>query len=298
MESGLPLGFIKRMVLAGCWLFFTGVGCGQTPHENDSKHTSPEGYDLNNPEVFDMDSDLEEISGISFLYGNADTLFAQQDEEGKLFFFAPGDKKPKHVRFGKDGDYEDIALSGDQVVMLRSDGSLYRFAVAERHGKRVEAVETWKKPLPKGEYESLATRDGDSLIYVLCKACEVDRKREETTGYGVRLLGDGDISLERSFSVNSDEIERFAPLKGKPFRPSAMTWNRYTEEWYVISSINKLLVILDSQWHVKAAHRLDPKRYIQPEGLAIDNNRALYIASERGEKGKRATVYKFTFDGR
>ena len=77
-----------------------------------------------------------------------------------------------------------------------------------------------------------------------------------------------------------------------------MTWNRHTGEWYVISSINKLLVILDHDWEVKAAHQLDPKRYIQPEGLAIDNNRTLYIASERGKKGKRATVYKFPYENR
>lgn len=288
----------KWMAITGCWLFFTGVGCGQAQHKKTMDYTSPEGYDLNNPEVFEMDSELEEISGISFLHGNPDTLFAQQDEEGKLYFFSPGDKKPEHVKFGKDGDYEDVALAGDDVVMLRSDGSLYRFPVEERYGKRIESVETWKKPFPKGEYESLAARDGDDLMYVLCKECEVDRKQKKTTGYGFRLMDDGAVRRELTFSVSDEQIEQYAPLKGKPFRPSAMTWNRHTGEWYVISSINKLLVILDHDWQVKAAHKLDPKRYIQPEGLAIDNNRTLYVASERGKKGKRATVYKFPFDNR
>ena len=280
--------------MAGFWLVFTGMSCGQVQRNAAMKYTSPVGYELNKPEVFKMDNALEEISGITFLHGNPDTIFAQQDEKGRLFFFALGDKKPKHTRFGKDGDYEDIAMLGDEVVMLRSDGSLYRFPVGERHSKQVEST-TWHKPFPKGEYESLATRTDDNLLYILCKECEVDRKKPTTTGYGFRLKKGGEVQEEQRFTISHSQIEQHASLKGKSFRPSAMAWNPYTDEWYVISSINKLLVVLDSAWQVKEAHRLDPKLYRQPEGLAFDNNRTLYIASERGNTGDRGTIYKFSF---
>jgi len=281
--------------MAGFWLAFTGMGCGQVQHQATMKYTSPVGYDLNQPEIFELDDALEEISGITFLDGNPDTIFAQQDEKGRLFFFAPGDKKPKQTRFGKDGDYEDIAMLGNDVVMLRSDGSLYRFPVTDRYGEHVESVVA-NQPFPKGEYESLAARTDDSLLYILCKECEVDHKQPITTGYGFRLSKDGEVQRTLSFSVSHAQIEQYASLEGKPFRPSAMTWNPFTKEWYVLSSINKQLVVLDSTWQVKEVHRLDTKLYRQPEGLALDNNRTLYIASERGNKGKRGTVYKFSFN--
>jgi len=283
-------------LIAGLCVLFAGVGCGQTQRGETVHQVGPTGYDLANPEVFEMNGVLEEISGITLFQGNPDTLFAQQDEAGKLFFFALGDKKPQQIRFGNDGDYEDIAISGEDVIVLRSDGSLYRFPIKERHGKRIESVTTWKKPFPKGEYESLAARADDSQLYILCKACEIDRKQASTTGYRFRLAEDGTLSESVSFSVSHAQIEHYVSLDGKPFQPSSMAWNPHTGEWYVISSINKMLVVLDEKWQVTGAYPLDPKRYIQPEGLAFDNNRALYIASERGKKGKWAAVFKFPFE--
>ena len=47
---------------------------------------SPAGYNLAKPEKFFMPEVLLEISGIAFNQGNNDTLYAQQDEEGKLFY--------------------------------------------------------------------------------------------------------------------------------------------------------------------------------------------------------------------
>src|SRR5690606_28005438 len=217
-------------------------------------YTSPTGYDLNQPEVFELTDELEEMSGMTFLQGSPDTIFAQQGEAGRLFFFALGDENPKQTRFATDGDYEDIAMLGDDVVMQRRGGCLYRFTVNQRHDKQVESVATWKKPFPEGEYESLATRAGDSRLYILCKDCEADRKQEVTTGYAFRLTDDETINKERSFSISHAQIERYAPLEGKAFRPSAMAWNPHTNEWYVVSSINKLLVVLDDAWQVKEVH--------------------------------------------
>src|SRR5215510_9298614 len=50
-------------------------------------------YDLNNPEKILMPDVLTEVSGISFYKGQKDMLYAEQDEEGKLFYLKPGDSK-------------------------------------------------------------------------------------------------------------------------------------------------------------------------------------------------------------
>src|SRR5690348_16719631 len=71
---------------------------------------SPKGYDLNNPQRIIMPASLHEISGITFYQGRTDTVYAEQDEDGRLFYLKPGDKKAESFHFGKHGDYEDVAI--------------------------------------------------------------------------------------------------------------------------------------------------------------------------------------------
>ena len=78
------------------------------------------------------------------------------------------------------------------------------------------------------------------------------------------------------------------------FRPSAVTLNPVTNEWFILSSVNKLLVIADAGWKVKQAFKLDPTLFSQPEGIAFDNKRTLYISNERGVL-EAATVLKFNY---
>ena len=49
------------------------------------KYSSPEGYDLQNMEKFNLTDRLLEISGIAFHKGNGDVVYAVQDEDGDLF---------------------------------------------------------------------------------------------------------------------------------------------------------------------------------------------------------------------
>jgi len=275
-------------------MLFAVCGCAQSPDK--VAYTSPAGYDFTTPEVFEMDNNLREISGIALIDGNPDTLFAQQDEAGRLFFFALGDVDPKHAQFGKEGDYEDIEIRGGRTFVLRSDGTLMGFPVNGRHQGQISDVVTWKKPFPRGEYESLATRADKNRLYVLCKDCDTDRKRPRTTGYGFTLDKNDKITDLRPFTIQTEQIERLVPLGGTAFQPSAMAWNPFSGQWYVMSSVNMLLVVLDGNWEVKQAYPLNPALYVQPEGIAFDRHRALYISSEGGKKGI-AKVFKFRFNG-
>src|SRR5688572_24285760 len=119
---------------------------------NDKQDTfkSPPGYDLDKPEKFIMPDALLEISGITF---NNDSLYAVQDEEGKLFYLQTGDKKTGSSKFGKKGDYEDLAIVNGQVIILRSDGTLFSFPFAETRLEETTATKEWNDLVPKGEYE-------------------------------------------------------------------------------------------------------------------------------------------------
>lgn len=78
------------------------------------------------------------------------------------------------------------------------------------------------------------------------------------------------------------------------FRPSALAKNPKTNEWYILSSTNKLLVVADANWKVKTVYPLDLSLFLQPEGIAFDNQNNLYISNE-GDKTSKGTVLKFNY---
>ncbi|QNL50503.1 SdiA-regulated domain-containing protein [Olivibacter sp. SDN3] len=270
--------------------FLSFASCAQ-PAKQD--YSSPNGYDLERPEKFTLPHILQEISGIAFHQGQPDTIYAQQDEDGKIFRFRPGDKKILNTKFGKKGDYEDIAIYNSSVVMLRSDGTLYTFPLKSINGKEITDTKEWKNLLPKGEYESLAAHMGS--LFILCKKCKADKKTDQTSGYVFQLSDNGAIKANGTFHIQEQEIEKKADLKGKRFRPSAMTKNNRTNEWYILSSINKMLVVTDETWKVKAVYPLNPKTFNQPEGMSFDRDHNLYISNEGGGKSRAATLLKFKY---
>jgi len=176
---------MKFRVLPIYSLLLLMFSCFQQP-----EYTSPKGYNLLNPEKFIRGEELLEISGIDFRDGKPDSVFAINDEDGKLFAFALGKKKNKSVRFGKGGDYEDIAILNNRAFILRSDGKLFSFPMDSMNKKKVEPVE-WKEIVPKGEYEGLYADNTTGKLYMLCKSCgkgkEEDKDKHSVMGYILTL---------------------------------------------------------------------------------------------------------------
>jgi len=248
---------------------------------------SPVGYDFSRPEKIFMKEELLEISGITFHHDNIDSAFAINDEQGKLYFFKSLKKKPGFARFGKQGDYEDIAIYKQRVFVLRSDGVLFSFSADSIRNKEVIS-HRWEKLLPKGEYESMSVNEADNRLYVLCKQCEKEKKY--ITGFEFELIGDS-VNFVNSFDIDTKSLREKYEMKFG-FRASALAWNKSTKEWYILSSVNKLLLIADSGWDIKAVYQLNPKVFIQPEGIAFDANHNLYVSNE-GNETRNGNVLRF-----
>ncbi|MEO6230022.1 MAG: SdiA-regulated domain-containing protein [Ferruginibacter sp.] len=269
------------------FIFISLTTCTQS-----AKINGPTAYNFNAPEVTKMPADLNEISGIAFNNGNPDTIFAEQDEDGRLFYFSSANINVKNVKFGKRGDYEDIAINNRIVYMLRSDGKLFSFPLDNIYTNDEENVQEFKDLLPKGEYEAMYADGLHNYLYVLCKSCNDDDATKSISGY-VLKIGNAEVdSVEKTFQINTRDIAKLLNEKKIDFKPSAMAFNQFTNEWYVLSSVNKLLVITDQQWKVKEAIKLDPQLFTQPEGIAFDKEQALYISNERGIL-ESATILKF-----
>jgi len=274
------------------FLLFSIIACGQSGKKEKQKEAlqTLRDYDLNNPRVYKLPKVLNEISGISFLNGNNNTIYAEQDEEGKLFYFQLGSNDIKETKFGSKGDYEDVQLCKGFIVMLRSDGALFTFSINDINNKEVKNAQEFNNLLPNGEYEGLYADNTSNKLYVLCKRCN-EKLTNTNSGYTLSLSDKGDIKLDGSFTINVEQVAAKAGVKKLVFEPSALAKNIQTNKWYIVSSVNKLLVVTNTNWAVEEVYPLDAALYNQPEGIAFDIENNLYISNEKGNTGS-ATILK------
>ena len=271
--------------------FFGAYSCRNAK----DKYTGPIGYNLNKPEKFTMPSSLLEISGIAFYHNNSDTVYSIQDEDGRVYRQAWGVKKQAHVKFSAKGDYEDLAIMAERLFVLKSNGTFFAFPMSEMLKKDAEQVKEFKKVLPKGEYEGVYADESSSKLYVICKSCEVDKKSKQVTGYVITYYSNLDsMEVSDTFKLDLNQIKAVNPDAKASLSPSALTQNPNTKEWYVLSSANKQLVIADEKWQIKAVYKLNSSTFNQPEGIAFDTHRNLFISNE-GDEVSEGNILKFKY---
>lgn len=279
----------RLMDLLVLLMLLLGVAaCGQAK----KKSQNPPGYDLAHPQKFILPDGLLEISGITFNGGNADTLLAEQDEKGRVYRLHPGDKVVKHSEFGKNGDFEDITLMNGRVFMLRSDGTLFSFVFNPAWPEKITGVREFKKLAPGGEYEGLYGDGKTGRLYMLCKECGHSKGEAVVQGSVFNVDAAGNVSPAGTFSAELSGFPGIPRHKKFHFRPSALTRHPKNGDWYILSSVNKMLVVASGNFTVKGVYPLDPSVFRQPEGITFDRNLNLYISNE-GDSGNSANLLKF-----
>ncbi len=279
----------KNMFLLLILSLVFNLACNKTEVEKN-----PKDYNLSKPETFVLPQALKEISGIAFQNGNADTIYAEQDEEGKLFYGQWGDKQIKQAQFGPPGDYEDLAISNGYAILLRSDGVLLTMPLNEVKNGNQSYVKTLNGLLPQGEYEGLAADEINNQLYVLCKKCLDINTSTTAKGYIFQMTPSVEMRNMGSFTIDVNTITALSGVQNIKFHPSALAKNKSRNEWYILSSVNKMLVITDAAWKVKEVYKLNPSVFSQPEGIAFDSDNNLYISNERGD-ATNGTILRFKY---
>ena len=243
-------------------------------------YTSPPGYDLNSPVIFNLKEELDEISGLAY-YPKDTAVFAIADDKGWLYkIHFTGKKGVEKWKFSKGEDYEDLVLQDSTFYALASSGQITAF----RFSNNVPSTSNTYN-LNKGgvnEFETLYLDSASGKLVMICKDCQEDPKAEVSA-----YLFDPSTTAfsNNSFSLNAVEIAEKLGLSKIKFKPSAACINPLTKELFIISSVNKALVVTDNNGNVKHVYNLDPKIYKQPEGITFTPSGDLLISNEGAEIG-------------
>lgn len=238
---------------------------------------------------YKLPSDLVEVSGIAVLGENE--LVCVQDEKGVIFTYNLVEEKVvDKYKFAKNGDFEDIEVVGSTIYVLRSDGVI--FQVSDFGGGN--QVKELDNPLnEKNDTEGLGYRSESNSLWIACKA---------RSGIGKHVVGfraiysysidNQKLSEKPIATIDLEHLEELADAR-LPFEPSGIAIHPITGDTYIISSVGKALVVLDSQGEIKHLQSLNHKGFKQPEGICFTKNGDLFISNEgRGGKGN---ILKFNY---
>jgi hypothetical protein len=261
-----------------CLLLIFAISCTQKP---DKIEESPQGYNLNKPSVLKLPSALDEISGIVY-YPKDKSVLAINDEVGWLYkIHLKEDPDIQKWKYSNGADFEDLVLVDSVFFVLESNGNIIRFKFI-----RPDSVDRQEFVFPepgKNEFEILYHHPKENKLIMLCKDCEIDNKNSLTAfAFDLDSLA---YSSSPAFVIDIRKIEDLLDEKRLRYKPSAAAINPLTGELYIISSINKVLVVADLNGVPKKVYKIDPRICKQPEGLTFTSNGDLIISNESADIG-------------
>jgi uncharacterized protein YjiK len=264
-------------------LLFITLSCTQ----GKQAHTSPPGYDLSKPYIIKMPAELEEISGIAY-YSKDNSIFTESDGKGglyKIFLNKPTDIRK--WKFGHKRDYEDIVLHDSTFYVLNNNGDIV--ALNFLNDSLVARDFTFPSN-GKNEFEGLYYDDKLDKLVLMCKDCESDKK----SAVGTYTFDLKTYMYASAYTIDATEVTDATSPNSNRFKPSAANINPVTGELYILSSINKLLVVAERNGTIKELHHLDPALFNQPEGITFSANGNMFISNE-GNKTRPATILFFQY---
>lgn len=257
-------------------------------------------YNLSTPlKNYTLPPTLNEISGITFL--NENEIACVQDELGIIYIYNLKEGKiTKEYKTGLVGDYEGITLVGNTIYLLRSDGVLVEYPDFRAPNMKIKE---YFLNLPSLNNEGLCY---DMENYRLLIAAKI-KPGKEIENKDLRYIYSFDLKTKAPNNIpiiklDVNNIEAFARKLNIPipyrinkqtgekvdvfnFRPSEIAVHPIDKNIYILSSNDKLLLMIDKSGEIKNLIKLDPKVFNKPEGLSFLSDGTMLISNE-AQKGK------------
>lgn len=272
------------------------------------------GYNIPSPALqVTLPPALKEISGITQISG--DTFACVQDEKGIVFLVdVTNGKIIDKLRFFSEGDYEGITKVENTLYVLRSDGVLYMLPdfLSPESGHI-----TYQTNVPAKDNEGLCYDQANQRLLIGCKS-NIGKGKELKD---IRAIYAFDIETARLsdtpvLQIDVDELEKFArdnkialpdydPNQKKKehgpeikMRISCLAIHPVNKRMYILSAVDHLLIILNTDGSIHDLIPLDPVTFPQPEGITFTDTNEMVISNEQKEDGGTITVYSYAAKSR
>lgn len=279
---------------------------------NENENYFP--YNLQNPDtIYSLPGYLEEISGISCYKKNK--IACVQDEHATIYIFDTKKGKLTSKRdFGKDGDYEDIAVVGDDAYVIRSNGTIFKIKNFEKK-KKLKIIKIKTSLNSKNNTEGLFFHKNTNSLLIACKDSPSINKKESYESYKAIYSFDLkrksliekpeyliDLSVTDSIKDRGtietfyiESAKKLGLLKdNSSFHPSGIAVHPFdNNNLYIISGVERLLIIMNKTGLIIDIHILDKRIFNQPESICFSEKGDMYISNE-GKSG-RGNIIKFKY---
>jgi len=255
-------------------------------------YKSPPHYNFLQPVPFKLDLPIKEISGIVW-DTQKNQFIAHNDEKGAIYFLDRGAGTIMGEPFvfsESKGDYEDIAIIGQDVYVLRSDGAIFKIGI-DSTGKRHKSDLGKIGLSDKNDFETLYYDAEKKALIMICKNCGRDNKQTVSAfAYYPDSIGFVNKPL---YSIDATKVKELSQRQTSKFQPSAARIHPILKKLFIISSASNQLVITDTNGEVEGVYMLAKKLFPQPEGLTFKSNGEMFIANEGVTE--KATLIKFIY---
>lgn len=279
-------------------------------------------YTINEPDqIHELPEILKEISGLSF-GPDKSLLYAVQDENGILFGL---DKQTAKIvfekKFYKNGDYEGIEFVDDKIYVVKSTGTIYQFSnnFPNESSSDTIVITKHKKYLHKrNDVEGLGLDKANHRLLMACKdkACfkpeneEFFKLKRAIFSFNLKtnsidslpafVIDLKDVKQYLEDNPKSDLEERLDYAKffkenpeAMPFCPSAIAVHPINGHIFLLSSVGKMMMIINQAGDIVYIQKLKKKIHPQPEGLVFDEDGTMYISNEAKKGQARLVVYQY-----
>jgi len=164
----------------------------------------------------------------------------------------------------------------------------------------VTKTKKYKTALDEGnDTEGLCYEAKKERLLVLCKEDPGKKLKGQRAIYAWDLKKKK-LSKKPVHTIDENAIETLLDKQGIKtknfhFKPSGLAVHPFTGDIYVISSVGKVLVVLNRKNGIKSVTRLNENVFEQPEGICFMKNGDLLISNE-GKK-KKGNILLFQFKG-
>ncbi len=257
-------------------------------------------YRVNTPDkTLELPPELKEISGLAYDL-STQTLWANEDENGIIYRIHPEDGRLESFPFAKKGDFEDLQLVGDALYALKSNGKITRI---QQITSAAPVIEKFDTDLTEAhDCEGLGYDRANNRLLIACKGDPVETTQRSIYTFDVTTH---QFNKNILFSIKLVDIQTFLKqnnLTGPAYKdwtdntalelgPSAIAVHPISGNYYILSSVGKVLLVTSPTGTILQLVLLDKKVHAQPEGMAFMPDGTLFISNE-GKSGA-PTLHRF-----